>query len=71
MRTGHGITAVLRRSAAAWRPDWQPGLLIVLALLVQQLFLTLNGRFLCHGAIIFTEPVCDACGVAAIWHSMV
>ena len=40
MKTGYGITTVLRRSAAAWRPHWRLGLLIVLALLVQQLFLT-------------------------------
>ncbi len=40
MRTGYGIATVLRRSAAAWRPHWRLGLLIVLALLVQQLFLT-------------------------------
>ena len=40
MKTGYGIATVLRRSAAAWRPHWRLGLLIVLALLVQELFLT-------------------------------
>ena len=35
-----GLAATLRRSATAWRPHWRLGLVILLALLVQQLFLT-------------------------------
>jgi hypothetical protein len=40
MRSGYGMAAVLRRSARAWRSHWLLGLLIVLALLVQQMFIT-------------------------------
>ncbi len=35
-----GIVATLRRSALAWRPYWRLGVVILLALFVQQLFLT-------------------------------
>lgn len=35
-----GLVATLRRSAMAWRPYWRVGLVILLALFVQQLFLT-------------------------------
>ena len=35
-----GIVATLRRSALAWRPHWRVGGVILLALFVQQLFLT-------------------------------
>ena len=35
-----GIVATLRRSALAWRPHWRAGGVILLALFVQQLFLT-------------------------------
>ena len=35
-----GVVATLRRSVLAWRPYWRPGLVILLALFVQQLFLT-------------------------------
>jgi hypothetical protein len=40
MRSGYGMATVLRRSARAWRSHWLLGLLIVLALLVQQMFIT-------------------------------
>ncbi len=53
MSTGYGIAAVLRRSAIAWRPHWRLGLLIVLALLVQQLFLT----FLAYGLKLIIDTI--------------